>query len=205
MKPTYSRKTLITIILILISATALFVVFARKDTIIALDVSTGRDEGTSEAFFPAAISIPSLDIEANIIEVGVDKHGNMDVPRDVSEIGWYEPGYRPGENGNAVLAGHVNSRLGLPAVFRNLESLEIGETFTLRDAEGRELTFRVTEKNTYDFRTAPLEKIYGPTDVPTVNLITCDDGLWLGNTYKDRLVITGVLVSGGDDMPDEVL
>lgn len=201
----YSRKALITVLLILASATALVMLLAERDTVIVPSVSPSAELDAEEAITPIAISIPSIGVDADIIEVGVDKHGNMDVPRDVSEIGWYEPGYRPGENGNAVLAGHVNSRLGLPAVFRNLENLEIGETFTLRDAGGRELTFRVTEKNTYDFRTAPLEKIYGPTDVPTVNLITCDDGLWLGNTYKDRLVVTGVLISGGDDMPDEVL
>lgn len=207
MKNPFPHKVIIFALIALVLGVMSFMFFTNKDAVPVSDIAI-PDRGTVSAegvIEPTRISIPSIGVDAIVSEVGVDKEGRMDVPKDVAEVGWYEPGYKPGEMGSAAFAGHVNSRLGLPAVFRNLEDVEIGETFSLWDADGREMVFKITEKNIYDFRTAPLEKVYGPADLPTVSLITCDDDLWLGSTYKDRLVVTGVLVTGVEEESDEVL
>lgn len=163
-------------------------------------VPENREEALG-SFTPHKIIIPRIDIAASVVPVGVDADGNMAVPEDLLTVGWYEPGFKPGEMGSAVFAGHVNSRFGLPTIFKELEMLEVGDTFSILAETEEKLTFEVVAKNTYDFRNAPLEEIYGPQDVPTINLITCDDDLWLGSegTYKDRLVVTAVLVSSESD------
>ncbi|MCZ8495870.1 class F sortase [Priestia sp. Y58] len=47
-----------------------------------------------------------------------------------------------GGKGNAVLAGHVDSKTG-PAVFYNLKNLKKDDEITVRDAQGTTLTFVV--------------------------------------------------------------
>lgn len=151
------------------------------------------------AITPHRLIIPSLHIDAPVTPVGKNRVGNMAVPEDYDTVAWYKPGYQPGEVGNAVLAGHLDDSLGRAGVFEQLGKLEIGETFSIVNKEGEELTFRVTEKNVYDYRTAPLEEIFGPSDTSSVHLISCQ-GEWLNelNTYRDRTVITGEFVASGD-------
>jgi sortase (surface protein transpeptidase) len=196
------KRILLTTILLLAGTILLYTIVERNTFL------PGQDEDSSEearveslAIIPREITMPTIAVSAEIVPVGVDQDGNMAVPEELLEVGWYEPGFKPGEMGSAVFAGHVNSRFGLPTIFQNLEDIQLEDTFSITGEDGQELVFRVVAKNTYDFRTAPLEEIYGPHDEPTINLITCDDDLWLGEegTYKDRLVVTAVLVSPGTD------
>lgn len=189
------------ILLLFVAGVLAFSVFfsSKKDAIPLPEESWQKETGDEviDAFVPTGIKLPTIAVDASVEGVGVDKKGNMAVPSELMTVGWYELGYKPGEKGRAALTGHVNSKFGLPTVFRNLEKLEIGDEFVLTGEAGEEMTFVVTEKNVYDFRNAPLEKVFGPADVPSVSLITCDDGEWLKSegTYKDRLVVTGVLKS----------
>src|SRR5687768_1091778 len=64
---------------------------------------------------PSLLTIPTLDINAAIEHVGLDQQKRMDVPQDVNNVAWYKLGPLPGQPGNAVLAGHLDSKTG-PAV-----------------------------------------------------------------------------------------
>jgi sortase (surface protein transpeptidase) len=66
----------------------------------------------------------------------------MGVPKNVDEVGWFEPGYKAGAKGHAVLAGHVDSLTG-PAIFYNLQKVKPGDKVTLTDSEGRKMVFEV--------------------------------------------------------------
>ncbi|GAJ99979.1 class F sortase [Geomicrobium sp. JCM 19055] len=74
------------------------------------------ERSKSSEINPTSISIPTLNIDAPIVEVGQLDNGQMGVPDNGDDVGWYEPGTKPGGIGNAVLAGHVDDRTG-PAVF----------------------------------------------------------------------------------------
>ena len=76
---------------------------------------------------PTRIRIPSLDIEAKIHSVGLDDNGAIAAPsmRDADEVGWYEEGPTPGQDGPAVIVGHVDDTRG-PAVFHRLASVRPG-------------------------------------------------------------------------------
>lgn len=195
-------KIVLIVTLILLSAVGLGMLVERDSVPLPVNGAVREDRGELlGGLTPHKIIIPKIDVSASIVPVGVDADGNMAVPEDLQTVGWYEPGFKPGEMGSAVFAGHVNSRFGLPTVFKDLETLEVGDIFSILAETEEELTFEVVAKNTYDFRNAPLEEIYGPQDVPTINLITCDDDLWLGaeNTYRDRVVVTAVLISPETD------
>ncbi|OXS63654.1 LPXTG-site transpeptidase (sortase) family protein [Bacillus sp. V-88] len=149
---------------------------------------------------PTFLSIPKLGLEAPIKEFGLDKNGNMELPKNGKDVAWFEPGFQPGEKGNAVLAGHVDDKKK-PAVFFELKTLEPGDEIHLQGETGETLTFVVREKIAYDKDDAPLRKIFGPSEKRMLNLITCtgyfDHDI---HNYVERLVVYTELV---DDQTEE--
>ncbi|WP_444685138.1 sortase domain-containing protein [Alkalicoccus luteus] len=151
---------------------------------------------------PETLSIPAIDVEADLEEVGILDNGQMGVPDSAEGVGWFEPGVRPGEQGNAVLAGHVDSREG-PAVFYGLHELEAGDTVYVTDEEGSDLEFEVTKTIVYDRREAPLEEIFGRSDGRHLNLITCTGTFNQEyGTHDDRLVVYTELMEDEAEQPD---
>ena len=144
---------------------------------------------------PARIDIPSIGVSADIQPTGILENGEMGVPDDVDEVGWFEPGYLTGSRGHSVLAGHVDSLTG-PAIFYDLDKVKIGETIAVTDAEGREMVFEVTEIASYETDQAPIQEIFGPSDKRMLNVITCT-GVFNRNigSHEERLVVSAELVS----------
>lgn len=145
---------------------------------------------TEQVTEPQTLSIPKLGVNAAVEAVGQDSTGRMDVPQGVFNVGWYSLGYKPGEKGNAVMAGHLDTTTGAPAVFYYLNQLSVGDQVIVSDRNGRELTFEVTGARSYLFDQVPLQEIFGPSDKPRLNLITCT-GVWNRGTsnYTNRLVV----------------
>ncbi|MGD6960798.1 class F sortase [Fictibacillus phosphorivorans] len=143
----------------------------------------------TEGIIPTRIEIPSLNINTEIEKVGRLENGQMGVPKGMDTVGWFSDGVKPGSPGNAVMAGHVDSKSG-PAVFYKLEELESGDDVIVKDQDGKKLTFEVTGKEKYNRKTAPVEKIFDYAYGSKLNLITCtgtfnvDEG-----THEERLVI----------------
>lgn len=155
--------------------------------------STSAEEKSIEeiqsGITPALIEIPAIDARAEIIEVGQTAEGNMEAPADIHTIGWYAPGVKPGNNGNAVMAGHVDGLTG-PGTFFNLKKLKAGDLILITGTDGTELTFSVREKKAYLPQEAPLKEIFGASPEPHLNLITCT-GIFnttIGH-YEERLVV----------------
>jgi LPXTG-site transpeptidase (sortase) family protein len=142
---------------------------------------------------PSRLRIPAIEVDTLIEEVGL-RDGNMDVPNNIWNVGWLKNSPKPGEAGNAVLAGHRDSVAGT-AVFWNLNLLKAGEKVYVSDGAGNELTFEVTEVQSYSLTDAPMLRIFGPADEKQLNLITCD-GTFVrqDHTYDHRLVVFTKLV-----------
>lgn len=138
---------------------------------------------------PVELEIPSIEVSAVIESVGLKENGEMAVTESFAKTGWYESGYLPGEPGNAVIGGHVDSRNG-PAVFYNLNKLTIGDEIIVKGENGEGKIFVVTAKEEYPWNEAPLAKIFGYTHSSSLNLITCT-GEFDRSTrnYDKRLVV----------------
>lgn len=143
----------------------------------------------SEGVTPSSIAIPALDINASIEEVGLTEDREMDVPEDGDIVGWFHQGAKPGAQGNAVLAGHVDDLSG-PAIFYDLHKLEAGDEIIIESADEETLTFEVTEMEVYPYDDAPVSELFGPSSSKNLNLITCtgefDDEV---GTHNERLVV----------------
>lgn len=136
-------------------------------------VAAASDGVTAAPAPPVRLKIPRLGIDASVEQVGLTSDGAMDVPKNYDNVAWYAPGVRPGQQGNAVISGHVDSVSG-PAVFWDLKELTAGDEVIVVGDDGTERRFVVRGWETYKATDAPLERIFGPTETIALNLITCD-------------------------------
>lgn len=144
---------------------------------------------------PQTLNIQKIKVSAAVESVGQDSERRMDVPKDADNVAWYNLGVRPGERGNAVLAGHFDRVDGSPAVFYNLNSLNIGDEIEVVDASNNRFKYKVTDKKTYPTERFPLQEVFGETDRYRLNLITCEGTFnQSAQSYSHRTVIYSELV-----------
>lgn len=143
-----------------------------------------------EISIPKRLIIQKINVDAEVESVGQDEKGNMDVPKKDENVGWYELGYKPGDNGSAVMAGHFDTRTGSPAVFYNISKLQAGDTMQVVDENDNSLTYTVKKTASYDFDKVPLQEIFATSGKKTLNLITCE-GVFdrESKNYSKRLVV----------------
>ncbi len=121
---------------------------------------------------PAALTIPSIDVEAPLERLAVRDDGTLAAPVDFARAGWFAEGPAPGERGPAVIVGHVDSQDG-PAVFYRLAELAPGDPIEVTLADDSVARFTVTDTLEAAKDAFPTEAVYGPTPGPTLRLITC--------------------------------
>lgn len=139
---------------------------------------------------PVRLVIPKINVNTAVESVAHDAKGNMDVPKDVANVAWYNPGAKPGQKGKAVLAGHFDDPNGAPAVFYNLDNLEPGDSLEVFDENNKKYIFTVTAKESYPVDEFPIPTVFGESDVPMLNLITCEGTFnKSAATYSHRLVV----------------
>ena len=153
---------------------------------------------------PSRLLIPAIGISAAVEEVGIVPSGkwagDMETPTRSpwTNVGWYNAGPRPGEQGSAVIDGHLDDNYGLPAVFWNLHKLHISDEVLVVMSNGKKLTFRVLRIESYPPKAAPLQDIFGNNGGIYLNLITCA-GDWIPSEGQTtlRLVVYTTLVESG--------
>ena len=123
---------------------------------------------------PVRLRIAGISVDAPIGRYGIDlETDQMDVPANVSEVGWYKFGPRPGEPGSAVLAAHVDLEGYGPGVFFDLEALEPGDRIEIVYADDTKTTFEVEARAIYRKDELPLDVIFSREGPPALTLITC--------------------------------
>ncbi|PWR10637.1 class F sortase [Micromonospora acroterricola] len=140
---------------------------------------------------PVQVRIPAIGVRAEVVPVGADATGVLEVPPldRPTLAGWYRHGVAPGETGNAVLVGHVDSPAG-PAVFFDLGQLRAGQEIQITRADAQVTTFAVDSVRAYPKDRFPTTLVYGPADVAGLRLITCG-GRFDGGTgnYVDNIIV----------------
>ena len=112
---------------------------------------------------PVTLTIASIGVDHSpLVELGKEPDGALEVPSDPDRAGWFEPGPAPGQFGPAVLAGHVDSKVG-PAVFYRLHALAPGAVVDVARADGRVARFAVDRVERYAKDHFPTRAVYGDT------------------------------------------
>ncbi|MHB8645371.1 MAG: class F sortase, partial [Thermomicrobiales bacterium] len=84
---------------------------------------------------PVRLTIAAINVDAAIEAVGLTADGTVDTPQTPDDTAWYQLGPRPGEPGNAVIVGHVDSSAG-GAVFWDLRTLTPGSMIVVVSDDG---------------------------------------------------------------------
>ena len=156
----------------------------------ARDSAPEKSEDTVDENTIPRLEIPSIGVVAGFEHVGVDEYGNMQEPSTSDVVAWFEEGSYPGEGGNTVLAGHVDTADSINGgIFGSIFQLNQGEEIKFFN-DDQVFVYEVTATNIYPYDTAPTEQIFGETDHEQVTLITCS-GAWDAeqSTYDNRLVV----------------
>lgn len=139
---------------------------------------------------PARVAVPARGIDAPIDPVGIAADGQMELPEDVSRVGWYRYGPVPGAAGSAVLAGHVDdAEQGAGALFP-LRDAAVGDEVAVTDAAGTTTRWRVVSREVITKQALPLDRIFVRDGAPRLTVITCG-GPFLPEyrSYRDNVVV----------------
>lgn len=148
-------------------------------------VVAGEPEPQGE---PARVVIPAIDVDVRLVRLGLAPDGSMQVP-DAGFAGWYVEGPRPGHDGPAVIAAHVDSRAG-PDVFHRLHELVSGDRVHVTYDSGDEVTFTVASRAQTPKEALPVEDIWPLTNDRLLTLITCGGEFdrSVGH-YRDNVIV----------------
>jgi Sortase domain len=142
---------------------------------------------------PVRLLIPSLNLNARVELLGVDRSGAMDTPHNIWNVGWYRGGPSPGAPGDAVIDGHVGLP-GSPLVFSGLARLAIGADVIVVLADGTRSRFRVTGSRSWPANSRPRD-LFNRAGRPRLSLITCTGKYDGGSqTYADRLIVDATYI-----------
>lgn len=186
----------ILIVLLLVFFVFLFIAVKEKEKKILL-ISNLQNivNKNNSKLNPEFLKIPEINVSAKIESVGLTFQGAVDSPSGPQNVGWYNLGPRPGENGISIIDGHSGWKGNKPAVFDNLYKLNIGDKIYIEDEFKNILVFSVINIKIYK----PGEdytNVFVPESTGSyLNLITCS-GLWdaVKKTSPDRLVVFTELV-----------
>lgn len=145
---------------------------------------------------PAEVRIPRIGVNAKIMNIGVDAEGVLEVPplEEAHLAGWYRLGPSPGEVGNAVVVGHVDSYTNGPAVFFELGALLPGDIIEISRKDGSVARFVVDGVTSYPKSAFPSDLVYGPSPQAGLRLVTCGGEFDKKNReYRDNVVVFATL------------
>ena len=136
------------------------------------------------------IASPELSIDSTVTEAGLVMRGGAPTWEVVANaVAHYNGSAMPGENGNVVMAGHLNTPLSRQgAVFRKLPQAKVGQTIHIWAGDVRH-TYTVDSVRVVDPKRTD---VMAPTDEPRLTLITCYPDV----TFKERLVVTAKYTPG---------
>jgi sortase (surface protein transpeptidase) len=145
-----------------------------------------------EASKPTRIQIPSIDVDSDLMELGLNDDGSLEVPpfEKDSPAGWYRGSPTPGQLGPSIILGHVDTYKAGPVVFYRLGDVRPGDAVSVSRADGSTANFTVDRVESFPKDGFPELEVYGNTDRAELRLITCG-GDWDPDKhqYVDDVVV----------------
>lgn len=141
---------------------------------------------------PTIVTISKIGVNATIMPLGLNSDGTIQVPSldQAQQAGWYQLGPSPGQVGNSVIVGHVDSYAMGPAVFFRLGELRPQDRIEVTRADGTVARFTVDGVKSYPKTNFPTDLVYGPSSKIGLRLVTCggqfDDKQ---RSYIDNIVV----------------
>jgi sortase (surface protein transpeptidase) len=147
---------------------------------------------------PVRVVIPAIGVDARIVPLGLNRDRTMQVPSNRANAGWFKPGPEPGEQGAAVIVGHLATKAGAGVFFR-LSKLRRGSLIEVRLKDGSTVTFVAKSMLRVAKSRFPTRRVYARTAQPTLRLITCAGAFnrATGHHTDNYIVFASVLTGRG--------
>ncbi|HVE23922.1 MAG TPA: class F sortase [Sporichthya sp.] len=139
---------------------------------------------------PTHLLISRVGINTDVMDLGLNPDGTVQVPPDTEDApaGWYRNLATPGENGPAVILGHLDSPDD-KGVFFNLGAVREGDTIVVSRRDGSTATFTVDMVAAFSRGAFPTAGVYGATAHPALRLVTCGGKFSHTSGYEDSVVV----------------
>ncbi|MFI9843130.1 class F sortase [Nonomuraea sp. NPDC051941] len=137
---------------------------------------------------PESIGIPSIDVDAPLMKLGLSKDGEVELPpyEKPKVAGWYSGSAVPGEKGASVIIGHVDTKTA-PAVFYKLRQLRKGETVKVERSDGKVVSFKVDHIEQVHKDSFPTRRVYLEDGL---KLVTCGGKFdYAKGEYLDNIIV----------------
>lgn len=159
-----------------------------------VDVATSSarlsDIDLSPASPPTGLSIPAIGVKVAVAALGIDEDGQMAIPEDVADAGWYRYGPAPGQAGNAVIAGHVDARVQGLGAFDALTDLDVGDIVTVTNAAGSTTDFAVTGREEIAKEILATDDLFRRDGPAQLILVTCGGDFDAdARSYRSNVVV----------------
>lgn len=143
---------------------------------------------------PEQVSIPSMQVNAEVKPVGLDTTGGVAVPEDILQLGWYRHSARLGStSGSMAIVGHRDSAVAGAGALFGIEDLKQGDQVIVRARDGTPTTFvvndvRLVEKaNFADI----VHEAFGRGGPFRLTLITCGGEFdYAARSYLSNVIVT---------------
>jgi hypothetical protein len=144
---------------------------------------------------PVRVQIPAIGVDSDLMDLGLQTDGTLEVPPSGFPAGWFTDAPTPGEVGPAVIAGHVDWA-GVPGVFAALSDVVVGDEVSIMREDGSTAAFRVSQVEQFAKDAFPTAAVYGDLDHAGLRLITCAGEFdTAAQSYRDNTVVFADLVA----------
>lgn len=140
---------------------------------------------------PKFIDVPAIGVkQARVIGLGLANNGQIAVPDNLYDAGWYSASAKPGQVGAMFIYGHVSSWQA-EGLFYDLKKLRVRDTVTVTNGNDQQFTYRVVAIKTYPRDSVDMKSVLASIDSkPGLNLMTCAGKIIQGtNDFSERLVV----------------
>ncbi len=138
---------------------------------------------------PTTVTIGSLGVTLPVQPVGIAADGQMALPPDPSEMGWYRFGPGPSSaEGAVVLAAHVDSRSYGPGPLARAAALAPGSTIVVATGT-RSVSYTVTAVISVAKKDLDLALIFDRTGPPRLHLVTCGGEYVRGEGWTSNVTV----------------
>ncbi|MFF0292554.1 class F sortase [Kitasatospora sp. NPDC004622] len=160
------------------------------------DGASAPDSPTLDPSAPRRLRIPSISVDATFTDLGLDAKGALETPpaERANLVGWYRDGAAPGEDGTAVVVGHVDDKHG-PGVLYRLGLLRPGLAVAVTRADRKVVTFTIDQVRSYPKTAFPSDEVYAATGRAELRIITCGGHYDHKNGYDSNTVVFAHLTS----------
>lgn len=146
----------------------------RPTAAIDVPVVPSAPEAPRAAVPPVRVQVPQVGVDMEVVPVGVESGGFMELPVDPAVAGWYRFGPDPSSPaGNTVVSAHVDAPGYDIGPFSRLRDLGQGSEVIVRSADGTESRYTVNSVTYYAKQQLPTQEIFGRAGPKALVLITC--------------------------------